>query len=79
MYRTMKGWTWIFFSCCMLTAFLVVYFVYPETKGVSSYANSEYVVIRLTILLRSLWRRSRSFLVAEQDLLSNRLLVDVAA
>jgi hypothetical protein len=35
MYRSMQGWTWIFFAFCMLLAFLVVFFTYPETKGVS--------------------------------------------
>lgn len=35
MYHTMHGWTWIFFAGCMLVAFLVIFFFYPETKGVS--------------------------------------------
>ena len=35
MYRSMHGWTWIFFAGVMAFAFLVVYFTYPETKGVS--------------------------------------------
>lgn len=34
MYYSMHGWTWIFFAVCMLIAFLVVFFFYPETKGV---------------------------------------------
>lgn len=35
MYNTMHGWTWIFFAGCMAIAWLVVFFTYPETKGVS--------------------------------------------
>ena len=35
MYESMHGWMWIFFSGCMAFAFLIVFFFYPETKGVS--------------------------------------------
>ncbi|GFZ48330.1 hypothetical protein JCM24511_06078 [Saitozyma sp. JCM 24511] len=35
MYRSMNGWVWIFFSGCMLFAFSVIYFTYPETKGMT--------------------------------------------
>ena len=35
MYRHMKGWTWIFFACCMAFAFTVIYLFYPETKGIT--------------------------------------------
>lgn len=35
MYRKMNGWVWIFFAGCMAFAFSVIYFTYPETKGVS--------------------------------------------
>lgn len=35
MYRHMHGWVFIFFSGCMLFAFLVIYFTYPETKGIT--------------------------------------------
>ncbi|WWD20534.1 hypothetical protein CI109_105010 [Kwoniella shandongensis] len=35
MYRHMHGWVWIFFACCMLFAFTVIYFTYPETKGLT--------------------------------------------
>ncbi|KAK4687912.1 hypothetical protein P7C73_g2215, partial [Tremellales sp. Uapishka_1] len=35
MYRSMHGWVWIFFSGCMLIAFLTIYFTYPETKGLT--------------------------------------------
>ncbi|WWC72403.1 uncharacterized protein I206_106365 [Kwoniella pini CBS 10737] len=35
MYRHMHGWVWIFFAGCMLAATLMVYFTYPETKGMT--------------------------------------------
>ncbi|WVW81056.1 hypothetical protein I302_103047 [Kwoniella bestiolae CBS 10118] len=35
MYRHMHGWTWIFFAGVMTFAWLVIYFTYPETKGMT--------------------------------------------
>ncbi|WWD08506.1 hypothetical protein V865_006618 [Kwoniella europaea PYCC6329] len=35
MYRHMHGWVWIFFAGCMIFAWLVIYFTYPESKGMT--------------------------------------------
>ena len=49
MYRTMHGWVWIFFACCMLFAFLIVFFFYPETKGVRSLPTLKLRTSELTL------------------------------
>ncbi|KAL7422632.1 hypothetical protein Q5752_001923 [Cryptotrichosporon argae] len=35
MYRRLNGWVWIFFAGCMALAFAVIFFTYPETKGIT--------------------------------------------
>ncbi|ORX41197.1 general substrate transporter [Kockovaella imperatae] len=35
MYERMHGWIWLFFAGCMAFAFIVIYFTYPETKGMT--------------------------------------------
>ena len=49
MYRTMHGWVWIFFAGCMLFAFLIIFFFYPETKGVSPVSTMSLRISELTL------------------------------
>ena len=73
MYRSMHGWVWIFFACCMAFAFTIIFFFYPETKGVNqSLPLNNEASRKVNAMIRSPSKRSRSSSVAEPALSSSR-------